>query len=411
MRACPIVTSLLVGVAVSIPTTASAISGGQEATSDYIVQIATQTKLESKKIDHCTGSALNSEWIITAAHCIEDAASDTSANIYFSNSKENPGEPISSAKIVPARAADLALIKLSQPHELSQYAALAADHRFTEKERGYIYGYGRGIEAKPMNHLRRAEVSQSYQSRDQYWSDVYRLEGIDGTSNHGDSGGPFIVNGKLVGINILGSHVADNYWIGEVSGALQLRPFVSWIEHETGVKAVPFAQATPAPAPSPEGPTPTPETDDSPTEEGDGNQPRPKANDPAPETPTTPEASAPEAPAPDSPAVQVPPAPVAPVPVEEASPAAPAASPDDDTTPSAATDTEAMAEPVGANATGTPNAVVPATGTLVATAKGVGKAELAYTGSAVAPLAAAGIVSLAAGALLVRRGLASRREA
>lgn len=94
-----------------------------------------------------------------------------------------------------------------------------------------------------MNHLRRAEVSQSYQSRDQYWSDVYRLEGIDGTSNHGDSGGPFIVNGKLVGINILASHVADNYWIGEVSGALQLRPFVSWIEQETGGKAVPFAQA------------------------------------------------------------------------------------------------------------------------------------------------------------------------
>lgn len=400
MRVRPIVTSLLVGVAVSIPTTASAISGGQEATSDYIVQIATQTKLESKKIDHCTGSALNSEWIITAAHCIEDAASDTSANIYFSNSKENPGEPISSAKIVPAPAADLALIKLSQPHELSQYATLAADHRFTEKERGYIYGYGRGIEAKPMNHLRRAEVSQSYQSRDQYWSDVYRLEGIDGTSNHGDSGGPFIVNGKLVGINILGSHVADNYWIGEVSGALQLRPFVSWIEQETGVKAVPFAQATPAPGPSPEGPTPTPETDDSPTEEGDGNQPRPEANDPAP-----------QAPAPDSPAVPVPPAPAAPVPAEDASPAAPAASPDDDTTPSAVTDTEATAEPVVANATGTPNVVVPATGTPAATVKGGGKAELAYTGSAVAPLAAAGIVSLAAGALLVRRGMASRREA
>lgn len=43
MRVRPIVTSLLVGVAVSIPTTASAISGGQEATSDYIVEIATQT--------------------------------------------------------------------------------------------------------------------------------------------------------------------------------------------------------------------------------------------------------------------------------------------------------------------------------------------------------------------------------
>ncbi|QOR47088.1 trypsin-like serine protease [Trueperella pecoris] len=394
MRARPIVTSLLVGVAVSIPTSASAISGGQEAKSDYIVQIATQTNLESKKIDHCTGSALNSEWIITAAHCIEDAASDTSASIYFSNSKDDPGEPISSAKIVPAPAADLALIQLSQPHELSQYATLAADHRFTEKERGYIYGYGRGIAAKPMSHLRRAEVSQSYQGRDQYWNEVYRLEGVDGTSNHGDSGGPFIVNGKLVGINILGSHVADNYWIGEVSGALQLSPFVSWIEKETGAKAVPFAQVTAAPAPSPEGTTPAPEADGTPAGDDDGKQPDSEAHDPAPGAPATP-----QGPAPQSPAAPVPPAPVAPVPAYESSPEAPASNPE----------ASKPTSPVAAPATGTGNAVVPETP--AATVQGGGKAELAFTGSAIAPLAAAGILSLAAGALLVRRGSSSPREA
>ncbi|WP_461171414.1 trypsin-like serine protease [Trueperella pyogenes] len=190
MRTRPLATSLLVGLVVAMPTSAAAISGGEETNSDYIVQIATQTKLESKKIDRCTGSALNSEWIITAAHCIEDAESDTSSSIYFSNNKENPGEATISSEIIRRADADIALIKLSTPHVLPQYATLAADHQLTKDQRGHIYGYGRGIKGQTMKWLRRAEVVQTIDGRDSYWNDTYVLKGIDGTSNHGDSGGP-----------------------------------------------------------------------------------------------------------------------------------------------------------------------------------------------------------------------------
>ncbi|WP_461190781.1 S1 family peptidase, partial [Trueperella pyogenes] len=272
MRTRPLATSLLVGLVVAMPTSAAAISGGEETNSDYIVQIATQTKLESKKIDRCTGSALNSEWIITAAHCIEDAESDTSSSIYFSNNKENPGEATASSEIIRLKSADLALIKLSTPHVLPQYATLAADHQLTKDQRGHIYGYGRGIKGQTMKWLRRAEVVQTIDGRDSYWNDTYVLKGIDGTSNHGDSGGPFIVDGKLVGINVTGPHVADHYWIGEISDSLQLRPFVSWIEEKTGVKALPFATPIPEPESAPEkkpdtqpGDTPTTQPGDTPT--------------------------------------------------------------------------------------------------------------------------------------------------
>lgn len=245
---------LLAGALLSTTSPATAISGGQETNSDYIVQLITQRPDDG--YDRCTASAISPTWVITAAHCIEDAASPTSARVYFSNDKLNPGDPISSSAILRAPGADLALIQLSQPQELKQYATLAADHQLTPQERGYIYGYGRGAGGETMPWLRRAEVEQVKEELDAYWNATYQVKGIDGTSNNGDSGGPFLVNDMLVGINVSGSHVADTYWIGERSESLQLRPYIDWIQEKTGVTAQPFTSA-PAPTTSPTA-TPTP---------------------------------------------------------------------------------------------------------------------------------------------------------
>lgn len=245
---------LLAGALLSTTSPATAISGGQETNSDYIVQLITQRPDDG--YDRCTASAISPTWVITAAHCIEDAASPTSARVYFSNDKLNPGDPISSSAILRAPGADLALIQLSQPQELKQYATLAADHQLTPQERGYIYGYGRGAGGETMPWLRRAEVEQVKEELDAYWNATYQVKGIDGTSNNGDSGGPFLVNDMLVGINVSGSHVADTYWIGERSESLQLRPYIDWIQEKTGVTAQPFTSA-PAPSASPTA-TPTP---------------------------------------------------------------------------------------------------------------------------------------------------------
>ncbi|MDF2419867.1 S1 family peptidase [Trueperella pyogenes] len=418
MRTRPLATSLLVGLVVAMPTSAAAISGGEEANSEYIVQIATQTNkestqtgTESKKIDRCTGSALNSEWIITANHCIEDAASQTSANIYFSNDKKKPGDPIASAEIVPGPSADLALIKLSKPHELSQYATLASDHEVTEGQEGYIYGYGRGSKGEAVSWLRRATVTQRDEGRDAYWNKTYGLEGKDGISNHGDSGGPFIVNNKLVGITVSGPHVANDYWIGKFSNAVLLAPFVEWITKTTGVKAVPFATeipATPAPEKKPEdvqpGDAPSTQPDDTPTTQS-GDTPTTK-----PGTEMTP------APA-DTPsaAPSTDPSQAAPSDASSAAKKAPADSAATNGTPSVTPSEPAPAGTPAASSTavGTPDVAVPAAkanGAAKAGAKGGRKAELANTGSSAAALALVG-VSLAAGGLLIRRGSASRREA
>ncbi|WP_406714665.1 trypsin-like serine protease [Trueperella pyogenes] len=404
MRTRPLATSLLVGLVVAMPTSAAAISGGEEANSEYIVQIATQTKLESKKIDRCTGSALNSEWIITAAHCIEDAASQASANIYFSNDKKEPGTPIASSQIVPSPSADLALIKLSKPHELSQYATLASDHEVTAGQVGHIYGYGRGSKGEAVSWLRRATVTQRDEGRNRYWNKTYGLVGKDGISNHGDSGGPFIVNNKLVGITVSGPHAANDYWIGEVSSAVILKPFIEWITKTTGVTAVPFA--TPIPA------TPAPEKKPEDVQPGDAPSTQPgDAPTTKPGTEMTP------APA-DTPSVApgTDPSQAAPSDASSAAKKAPADSAATNGTPSVTPSEPAPSAGTPAassTAVGTPDVAVPAAkanGAAKAGAKDGRKAELANTGSSAAALALVG-VSLAAGGLLIRRGSALRREA
>lgn len=317
MRLRPLALPLLIAATALTPLTpATAISGGQEVNSDYIVQLHTQR--EDGEYDRCTASAISPQWIITAAHCIEDAADNSSAAVYFSNDRLNPGQPIYSSKIIESPEADLALIQLSTPKELASYAQLASDHHFTAQERGYIYGYGRGTKGETMPWLRRAEVEQSQESKDAYWNDVYRLTGIDGTSNNGDSGGPFMVNDKLVGINVSGSHAANDYWVGETSGALQLRPFIPWIQETSGVTALPFAAVPPAPAPSPDinpEPTASPTPSSSPSA-----SPTPSAQ--ASETASPPALSRPKAPPPHPP--QSPPAPPASAPLPLARSQAPA---------------------------------------------------------------------------------------
>ncbi|WP_159074041.1 S1 family peptidase [Trueperella pyogenes] len=420
MRTRPLATSLLVGLVVAMPTSAAAISGGEETNSDYIVQIATQTKLESKKIDRCTGSALNSEWIITAAHCIEDAESDTSSSIYFSNNKENPGEATISSEIIRRADADIALIKLSTPHVLPQYATLAADHQLTKDQRGHIYGYGRGIKGQTMKWLRRAEVVQTIDGRDSYWNDTYVLKGIDGTSNHGDSGGPFIVDGKLVGINVTGPHVADHYWIGEISDSLQLRPFVSWIEEKTGVKALPFATPIPTPTPDKKEDKADKDTSATPPEGTPGVNPETDpTKQPETDSTTTPDKLTPEIPGVDPGANSAPGTEGSAVDKTDTSTGTTNTGTTDTGTTSTNTETKtastssgeqgASSEVKGTQAVGTP--AVNAAGTGQAAVKEKRQPKLAHTGAFTAPLAAAGILSLAAGGLLVPRGSASRREA
>ncbi|WP_189260311.1 S1 family peptidase [Trueperella pyogenes] len=442
MRTRPLATSLLVGLVVAMPTSAAAISGGEKADSEYIVQIATQTNkestqagTESKKIDRCTGSALNSEWIITADHCVEDAASQTSSNIYFSNDKEKPGDPISSAEIVRGPSADLALIKLSKPHELSQYATLASDHEVTVGQEGYIYGYGRGSKGEAVSWLRRATVTQRDEGRDAFWNKTYGLVGKDGISNHGDSGGPFIVNNKLVGITVSGPHVANDYWVGEVSNAVLLAPFVEWITKTTGVTAVPFATEIPAPAPDKKEDKADKDTSATPPEGTPGVNPETDpTKQPETDSTTTPDKLTPEIPGVDPGANSAPDTEGSAVDKTDTSTGTTntgttntgiinTGTTNTGTTDTGTTSTNtetktastssgeqgASSEVKGTQAVGTP--AVNAAGTGQAAVKEKRQPKLAHTGAFTAPLAAAGILSLGAGALLVLRSSASRREA
>lgn len=148
-----------------------AITGGEKTNSPYIVQLVIPQD-EGKKPTRCTGTALNAEWVLTAAHYTEDAKTPDGISVFYSNDKQNPGQAISSQNYVESNDADLALIRLSASHKLPNYARLAKNHKFTAGQTGFIYGYGRGFEGKTMDWLRRAQVEQVYTGHDRYWNTV-----------------------------------------------------------------------------------------------------------------------------------------------------------------------------------------------------------------------------------------------
>lgn len=93
---------------------------------------------------------------------------------------------------------DVALLELESPYQ-NTYVGLAASN-LAVGARGDIYGWG-AVDAKPTykNKLKTAEVKIDSLSDTRYGPSVVE-RGVDGQALWGDSGGPLIVDGKVVGV-------------------------------------------------------------------------------------------------------------------------------------------------------------------------------------------------------------------
>ncbi len=180
----------------------------------------------------CTGEAISADWILTANHCIDG---DTSMNVYYSNSTTNRGTAIKADKWVTSGKGDVALVHLSQPKNLGSYPALADSYTATSGDAGKIMGYGRRANAANADGLYQANVTVTGKSTDAYRGTAVHIKGVDGAANHGDSGGPLIVGGKIVGVCSTGddqdpganTHAGSNY--------ANLTASRSWIKSTSGV--------------------------------------------------------------------------------------------------------------------------------------------------------------------------------
>ncbi|WP_041684408.1 S1 family peptidase [Renibacterium salmoninarum] len=179
----------------------------------------------------CTGEAISSEWILTAQHCIDRTSS---MNVYYSNSTTNRGTAIKADNWVGSDNGDVALVHLSQSKNLGSYPTVADSYSANAGDKGIVMGYGRRANAAQSDGLYQANVQVLGSSTDAYNGTAVHIKGVNGASNHGDSGGPLLIGNQIVGVCSTGDssdpgadiHAGSNYanltdsrqWISDTAG-------------------------------------------------------------------------------------------------------------------------------------------------------------------------------------------------
>jgi hypothetical protein len=145
----------------------------------------------------CTGSQISASWVITAKHC--NSASLQSVRL-GSTYLEAGGTVKTVAGRYASSTGDVLLLKLSTPH-YGSYVGLSSSFPAIGAP-AKVYGWGDQTEgAGTMSYnLKTADVTVAGQGTDTYGGASVRTQSQSGHTLGGDSGGPLIVNGKLVGV-------------------------------------------------------------------------------------------------------------------------------------------------------------------------------------------------------------------
>lgn len=225
------------------------IVGGTEASSNP--GAAALTFQGEKLKASCTGSLVAPQWILSAKHCILEGRHNNGTPVDLpsirlnSLQRESGGELVTAIRRVDAPDGDMALFQLPEP--VSGTVVQLATSNPAKGATVDIYGWGatevKSEGPRPQSPvLKTATMTMNRTFSDNKGGPGLWLDGDNGASYNGDSGGPAFSGGVQVGvcsagaagqkISIYGSVAKNHQWITSVIGS------------------------TPQPAPTPE-PTPT----------------------------------------------------------------------------------------------------------------------------------------------------------
>lgn len=162
-------------------------------------------------IDGCTGVALSPTYVLTAKHCLTDPSIKSIAVHYSTQNHNIPKKtgiavdmrhiytPEGTENPTFIKDADLAILKLTVPHKLQTYAPVRFDYSANEGDTAIIYGYGDHDNVRSLEVHDKPLYQATMKIQGQPSTQILVKAG-DGSTSPGDSGGPLMVGGKIVGI-------------------------------------------------------------------------------------------------------------------------------------------------------------------------------------------------------------------
>jgi secreted trypsin-like serine protease len=217
----------------ALPASTKVVGGEKAPATTSIVQLeASGGSIPAGYVSTCTGEQITASWVLTARHCIDGIGA---MNVYHSNSTANRGTPVVVDRVSAAPAGDIALVHLRTSYPLASYTQLDLTATAKSSGTGVIQGYGLRANAVQSDGLYQATVSLTGASTDAFGGRAQHLTGVTGASNHGDSGGPLLVNGKVVGVCSTGDSADPGANIRAGSNYALLAQASSWIRSTAGI--------------------------------------------------------------------------------------------------------------------------------------------------------------------------------
>lgn len=220
----------------STAATATPVNGDQPSprivggsTADYSSVPFTSQLLANGQFN-CTSSVISATWVLTAKHCVGGGT----ISFRVGSGTLGQGTVVTSKRTVTWSDGDLALVELSKPYNTT-YATLGATEPSVGNN-GAIYGWGRETPTGPAApKLKTANVRiAGFGSDNDGGRSIYHT-GINGQAWKGDSGGPLIVGGKLVGVASTSYSQGNNP--NSRSDYTSVPNAASWIKSVSGVIA------------------------------------------------------------------------------------------------------------------------------------------------------------------------------